>query len=322
MLENMRVLKMNEMISVIVPVYNVEKYLRRCVNSILKQSYPNLQIILVDDGSTDRCGEICEELKKTDDRITVIHKENGGLSDARNAGLEIANGEYITFIDSDDYVSEYMVQIMYDILRKEHCKLIQCELKKGKEDHFQFKNNGTYAKIDSHTAFESRDMKISVCGKLYHRSIAKELKFKRRKINEDEFYTYRCIYESSEVILYHAPLYYYFQQPDSIMHKKREYLNLDVLEAYEERIKYFEKMQEKRLVDISIKEKCIRETLLYFKARGCRDEKEKRSYLLKLFQSEYAKIKRVRFPIREFFYLRLFHLAPIFVYPIARRKIN
>lgn len=95
---------MEELISVIVPIYKVEKYLSKCIDTIRRQTYDNLEIILVDDGSPDSCGEICEEYAKKDERIRVIHKENGGLSDARNAGMEAARGNYIMFIDSDDYI--------------------------------------------------------------------------------------------------------------------------------------------------------------------------------------------------------------------------
>ena len=100
------------MVSVVVPIYRVEKYLRKCVDSLLQQTYKNIEIILVDDGSPDACPEICDELKKTDDRIVVIHKKNGGLSDARNAGIQIANGTYITFIDSDDYVGIHYIETL------------------------------------------------------------------------------------------------------------------------------------------------------------------------------------------------------------------
>lgn len=101
---------MEEKISVIVPVYNVEKYLERCVESIFKQTYKNIEIILVDDGSTDNSGKICDKFLKKDERVKVIHKENGGLSDARNAGLEILSGKYIMFVDSDDWISPAMVE--------------------------------------------------------------------------------------------------------------------------------------------------------------------------------------------------------------------
>ena len=109
---------MDKLVSVIVPVYNVDRYLGRCIKSIMQQSYRNLEIILVDDGSTDNSGTICDTFKETDDRIIVIHKENGGLSDARNAGIKVFTGEYVTFIDSDDYVSSDMISSMLTVLKQ------------------------------------------------------------------------------------------------------------------------------------------------------------------------------------------------------------
>lgn len=117
---------MNELISVIVPVYNVEKYSERCIESIINQTYKNLEIILVDDGSPDTCPMICDEYAKKDDRIVVIHKENGGLSDARNAGIEIAKGEYFAFIDSDDYISEEFLSKLYMSLKSNSAFMSIC----------------------------------------------------------------------------------------------------------------------------------------------------------------------------------------------------
>ncbi len=120
--------EMKDLITVVVPVYKVEKYIDRCVTSIINQTYKNLQIILVDDGSPDNCGKICDEYAKKDNRIEVIHKENGGLSDARNAGINIAKGKYIAFVDSDDYVANDYIEYMYKILKKENAKISICEL--------------------------------------------------------------------------------------------------------------------------------------------------------------------------------------------------
>ena len=116
----------NLLVSVIVPIYNVEKYLRKCVDSILNQTYKNLEIILVDDGSPDNCGNICDEYALSDSRIRIIHKKNGGLSDARNAGLDIARGNYILFVDSDDYIDETMVEKLYEALEKEKAEMSLC----------------------------------------------------------------------------------------------------------------------------------------------------------------------------------------------------
>ena len=109
-----------DLISIIVPIYNVEKYIKKCIDSIINQTYTNLEIILVDDGSPDNCGKICDKYKEKDDRIKVIHKKNGGLSDARNAGIDIATGEYITFIDSDDYVAENYIEVLYNLCKEQN----------------------------------------------------------------------------------------------------------------------------------------------------------------------------------------------------------
>ena len=129
---------MNTMISIIIPVYKVEKYLDKCIKSIVSQTYSNLEIILVDDGSTDNSGMICDKYKEKDKRIIVIHKKNGGLSDARNAGIKIFTGECVTFIDSDDYVSSNMIMSMLDVLEKTSSKLVQCEFIKGQDQFYKF----------------------------------------------------------------------------------------------------------------------------------------------------------------------------------------
>ncbi len=125
---------MNQKISVIVPIYKVENYLHRCVDSIINQTYTNLEIILVDDGSPDNCPMICDKYVKKDSRIRVIHKKNGGLSDARNAGINIATGEYIGFVDSDDYISLHFYQRLMNVMKVSDSDIVECEIKKFKDN--------------------------------------------------------------------------------------------------------------------------------------------------------------------------------------------
>ena len=122
------------MISVIVPIYNVEKYVNKCVGSIVNQTYTNLEIILVDDGSPDRCPEICDEWAKKDSRIKVIHKKNGGLSDARNAGMKIASGDYIAFVDSDDWIAPEMYERLLMAIKNDNSDIAACAVKMVWED--------------------------------------------------------------------------------------------------------------------------------------------------------------------------------------------
>ena len=126
---------MNELISIIIPIYKVEEYLDECISSVINQTYTKLEIILVDDGSPDSCPKMCDDWAKKDSRIRVIHKTNGGLSDARNAGIEVATGEYIAFVDSDDYIKPDMIAKLYAALCKEEadisaCGILSCEGKK------------------------------------------------------------------------------------------------------------------------------------------------------------------------------------------------
>ena len=123
-----------DLISIIIPVYNVEQYLSRCIDSVINQTYKNLEIILIDDGSTDDSGEICDEYALKDNRIKVMHKQNGGVSSARNEGLDISKGNYIGFIDSDDFIEKDMYEFLYDLLTKNNCDISCC-------NKFIFKDN-------------------------------------------------------------------------------------------------------------------------------------------------------------------------------------
>ena len=183
----------NELISIIVPVYKVEKYLEKCVKSILKQTYTNLEVILVDDGSPDICGQLCDELAKTDDRIKVFHKENGGLSDARNYGVERANGEYIGFVDSDDYIHECMYEELYKAIKRSGTSIVECGVTRvykntlrshyEGEDYFLVLDREGYLK----EYLENKRLYGSAWCKLIHKDLAKKIKFPTGKIYEDAF---------------------------------------------------------------------------------------------------------------------------------------
>ncbi len=235
---------MESLISVIVPIYKVEEYLDRCLESIVNQSYKNLEIILVDDGSPDSCPKICDEWAKKDIRIKVIHKENGGLSDARNAGLSIAQGEYISFIDSDDWINIHFFEVMFNTMTAEKSDIIQCE----KLD--TTKNNGEYLQqVDTFnltTVTDEQAISMLICenkfkqvvwNKLYKKQIIVK-PFVKGVINEDEFWTYKIISEADRITYIDAKLYYYFSRPGSIMGKGYSLKRLDGLMALIERHNY------------------------------------------------------------------------------------
>lgn len=229
----------NELISIIVPVYKVEKYLERCVRSILNQSYRNLEIILVDDGSPDMCGQICDEMASLDNRIKVYHKENGGISDARNYGVERANGEYIGFVDSDDYIHERMYEELYKAIKKSSTLIVECGLTriyKNKErphyigeDYFLVINRQGYLK----EFLENKRVYGSVWCKLIHKDIAKRIKFPTGKIYEDAFYNLELIKHVDSYTLISGNYYYYYMREGSIVTKPFSPRNMDYIEIIE-----------------------------------------------------------------------------------------
>ena len=219
-------------ISVIVPVYKVEKYIHRCIDSILAQTYRNFELILVDDSSPDTCPEICDEYAKKDDRIRVIHQENGGLSAARNAGIDAANGEFLFFIDSDDVICENTLELL--LLSAEKC---DADISLGKFQRFSDMDlpdvttlpEASIKKLSGTDALEmllSDDEKeytlISACCKLIRANVLKEIRFPVGRLFEDEFTTYKMYYKSASVVLSDATLYYYYENSTGIT------MNLDM----------------------------------------------------------------------------------------------
>lgn len=232
------------LISVIVPIYGVEKYLDRCISTIVNQTYKNLEIILVDDGSPDKCPDICDQWKDKDERIIVIHKKNGGLSDARNAGLEVASGEYISFIDSDDWVSVEFIRCLYDAVKNSNSEICECEVIRTNT-----LNNVDYSMtnftVTSYTTEEAMKLLIRntifhqhVWNKLYKKECLQNILFPKGKINEDEFWTYQVFGNVRKVSKIQCQLYFYFQRNESIMGKNYNIRRLDGLEAKLERQEY------------------------------------------------------------------------------------
>lgn len=243
-------------ISVIVPIYKVEKYLNRCIDSIINQTYSNLEIILIDDGSPDNCPIICDEYAKNDSRVRVVHKKNGGLSDARNAGLAIAHGEYISFIDSDDYIWSSMYEVMINIISKKNVDIVECDINYNstiKEFNIHKQIVNIYDNKDAMKELVlERDIHQVVWNKIYKRDVIKDIFFEVGKINEDEFWTYKIIGNSKKVAKINQPFYCYTYRPESIMNSKYNLKRLDALEGKFNRLKYIQK-NNLDLVDITKK---------------------------------------------------------------------
>ena len=222
-------------VSVVIPVYNVEIYIRDCVESVVKQTYSNLEIILVDDGSTDRSGEICDELQGTDQRICVIHKANGGLSDARNAGIDVATGKYITFIDSDDFVAVNYVEYLLGLIEEYNADISVCEYK----ETFSRNNEEHKIETDEKKIFDGKEGTLdllyqknftsSACAKMYKIELFSEVRFPKGKLHEDVAIMYLLFMNSKRISKGKEVLYFYYQRQGSIVNSEFNSRRMDYL---------------------------------------------------------------------------------------------
>ena len=217
----------NEVISIIVPVYKVEDYIRRCIDSLLTQTYMNTQIILVDDGSPDMCGRICDEYAATDTRIQVIHKENGGLSDARNAGLLAAKGEYIAFVDSDDWVAPDYLERMYEALCKQNADICECSVQRTSDEVLSVKTADASEKVfgtESALAELIQDgvFRQHVWNKLYKKEIIDTYNIcmdESLQWCEDFVFNLEYVLHADTIAALPVPVYYYVKTEGSLVAK-------------------------------------------------------------------------------------------------------
>lgn len=209
------------LISVIVPVYKVEEYLDRCVDSIINQTYKNLEILLVDDGSPDNCPKMCDDYAKKDKRIKVIHKKNGGLSDARNVGIDNSKGDYLTFIDSDDYVELNYVEFLYNLIVK-----YDADISMGKQ-YVRYSNKvintGSgylYDNLSKEEIFEKlmygEDFDVSAWAKLYKKELFIDIKYPVNRLFEDSATTYKLMDKANKIVMKSEPIYNYIIRENSI----------------------------------------------------------------------------------------------------------
>lgn len=248
----------NSLVSVVVPIYKVEAYLKRCVDSIVAQTYQNLEIILVDDGSPDGCPQMCDDFAKSDSRIKVIHKKNGGLADARNAGLDIASGQYVTFIDSDDFIHTDYIEVLLDSMESKEADIAVAGFCKFTSENVVVKaiNEGAGKNISlkdvilSYCSLNSTESAtfISCCNKLYRRELFDTMRFPNGKLNEDAFISYQLLVNATNgIVLIDEPLYFYYIRNDSIVGSSFSKRNLDVLDAYHGAVKWLLEKNEQSL---------------------------------------------------------------------------
>jgi len=246
---------MNDLISVIVPIFNVEQYLEKCINSLINQTYKNIEIILVDDGSTDKSSKICDKYASQDNRIKVIHKQNGGISSARNTGMNIAKGKYYSFVDADDMVANDFYESLYTLLKKYNADISVCDYIRIYDYEFDIPEiqevvteytNDTFAPLFN---LKTHPYAVMIWNKLYIRDLFDGIEFLEGMVHEDEELTYRVCDKSKKIVFTNRQLYYYNQfNQSSFMHvfnKKR----LDLFYHLSNRAKLYKTKDEKLYFD-------------------------------------------------------------------------
>jgi glycosyltransferase involved in cell wall biosynthesis len=246
-------------ISVIVPVYKVECYLRRCVDSILAQTFTDFELILVDDGSPDNCGILCDQYAATDGRIHVIHKKNGGLSDARNAGIDWAfdnsDSHWLSFVDSDDWIHPRCLEALINGTRTAKKEIVVCSYERTERDSPEVNLEKLSPIIVNTEDFfaENPNNATTACGKLYRKDCFSVIRYPVGKLHEDDFVTYRILFKHKELAFIDQPLYAYYQNPNGITGTTWSPKRLDGIEGAEQQLEFFKKHDYKKAYSASEK---------------------------------------------------------------------
>ena len=233
-------------ISVIIPIFNSEKYLRKCLDSILAQTHTDLEVLLINDGSSDTSPQICDSYALTDPRITVIHQENSGVSVARNKGLLAATGSYLGFIDSDDFIDPAFYETLLNTLIEHDAQIVECEFTEFSENtHVTSlrQNSKPVEGYNTTTALEllmTENLRQVLWNKIYSREVTKDIFFEEGKINEDDFWSYQVFGKAKKIVKIFDSLYFYRQHEESIMGQKYSLQRLDGLQAHKDRISYMQ----------------------------------------------------------------------------------
>lgn len=295
-----------ELISIIIPIYNVEKYLSKCIDSIINQTYQKIEIILVDDGSPDSCPNICDAYALKDSRIKVIHKKNGGLSDARNEGIKIASGKYIGFVDSDDFINHNLYEVLYNNLISNDSDISICKFKKVIENEEINNINcdvinqkiSVYNNLEAINNLYNNDLNVETVvawNKLYKKELWNNINYPFGKLHEDEFVIHKLLYFSNKVVYSDMELYYYLQRESGIT-GTFNIRRLDALEALKDRIDF---LKNKNLFEFYVKSLYgYFFTLIDIKNKIGKNNKEAKKIIKKEMSISFKKIlkeKRVSF---------------------------
>lgn len=282
-----------QLVSVIVPIYNVEKYLNECVSSIVNQTYRELEIILIDDGSSDRSADLCDEWKEKDNRIIVIHQENGGLSRARNTGINLANGDYFAFVDSDDYVERTFIEKLITIMEKDNSEIAMCNLYGVFQSEITFDGKNRIREDDNVTTIDFLKKMytypgfyIIVCNKMFKKSIAKHICFPEGTLHEDGFVMRSIILQANRISVIAEPLYYYRRHNSSITSKRNSERVLQDLRWIQEDINYYEKEKGEDSIGFYVSKLLCNKILHYYSVL----DKEQRAFYKKLYKNHMKRV--------------------------------
>ena len=278
-------------ISVIVPIYNTEKYLAKCVDSILDQSFTDFELILVDDGSEDKSPQICDEFSKKDPRIKVLHKLNGGISEARNFGIDNSTGKYLSFVDSDDWIEKDFLSTLYSLIIENNADISIVNFKKMFEDGnsaFIDINEGVFSKLNilRNIYGDAANYYNIACNKLYNRKLFENIRFPVGKVFEDGYLIYKILYSANKVACSNALLYVYLQREGSIINNTFSLNRMHEYYVYLERRAFFNELADEEL---TIKNELTRIACMKtitIKLFSSNIEKKEKKIILNIFRND------------------------------------
>lgn len=288
--------KLNKLISIIVPVYNVEKYLNQCIDSLINQTYRNFEIILIDDGSTDNSFAICERYKMNFPEFVFLYKQtNVGLSETRNRGIKYAKGDLITFVDSDDYLHPQFLEILVQPFENPSVEATICNHEKI---HEYTKKNSTkhtlndinYFLCSGKESLYPQYFNPIACSKIYNKKLFEDIVFPIGKIQEDVATTYKVLYKCNQVAITEEKLYFYVMSPESISRSSYSLKNLDIIAILEEKMDYLLRINEYKLYELEVKQYCSALLKHYYLVGKHLDNSEKiKEEIFRKFKKHYRK---------------------------------
>lgn len=286
---------MKDLVSIVVPIYNVEDYLEKCIESILNQTYKNIEVLLINDGSPDNCERICKKYEKKDKRIKYFKQKNAGLSAARNTGIELSTGKYIMFVDSDDYINYNIVEKLYGIIIDNNASIAMCNYKKVYDKDtcdMSKKENGKIVLYRGNKKYSNLFNKLKTvttiaCAKIYDKNLFNDIKYPLGKLHEDEYTMYKLLNLSKKIVYADCKYYYYYQRPNSIS-KSYNIKRIDILDALKEKMNFFYKKGLKKYYYLAVYDYFYQ--LLYQKEMISRNYKDQEESLKKI-DNEIVKYK-------------------------------